>query len=184
MTMCRVTEEPCNGKLLSTVLKTSGFREELAEFTAVESAQQPAPQRQSTGFSGDSVGCQLLKLEVEAIEPVTTPDTAPEPTPAVESEFDTGRRYGKHDALRGWHPSYKKPRTDYARGYLAGYNAVLNRTPQQPNVTQAAERSVSLDPRWDKLQHTRRQSGWLLERLAIIEAPACKHHNSWLTLRL
>ncbi|WP_039895998.1 zinc ribbon domain-containing protein [Lyngbya sp. PCC 8106] len=27
-----VTEEPCNGKLLRTVLETSGFREKLAEF--------------------------------------------------------------------------------------------------------------------------------------------------------
>ncbi|MEH1854892.1 MAG: strawberry notch C-terminal domain-containing protein [Nostoc sp.] len=33
MTTCRVIEEPCNGKLLSTVLKTSEFREGLAEFT-------------------------------------------------------------------------------------------------------------------------------------------------------
>ncbi|MEH2335112.1 hypothetical protein, partial [Nostoc sp.] len=30
---CRVIEEPCNGKPLSTVLKTSEFREGLAEFT-------------------------------------------------------------------------------------------------------------------------------------------------------
>lgn len=28
----RITEEPCNGKLLRTVLETSGFREKLAEF--------------------------------------------------------------------------------------------------------------------------------------------------------
>jgi len=33
MTMCRVTEEPCNGKLLSTVLETSGDGDILAEFT-------------------------------------------------------------------------------------------------------------------------------------------------------
>lgn len=31
--MCRVTEEPCNGKLLSTVLETSGDGDILAEFT-------------------------------------------------------------------------------------------------------------------------------------------------------
>jgi hypothetical protein len=40
MTTCRVIEEPCNGKLLSTVLKTSEFREGLAEFTA--SQQKPS----------------------------------------------------------------------------------------------------------------------------------------------
>ncbi len=37
MTMCRIIEEPCNGKPLSTVLKTSEFRERLAEFTSVNS---------------------------------------------------------------------------------------------------------------------------------------------------
>ncbi len=33
MTMCRFIEEPCNGKLLSTVLKTNGVGDNLVEFT-------------------------------------------------------------------------------------------------------------------------------------------------------
>ncbi len=36
MTRCQFTEEPCDGKLSSTVLETSGFREELAEFNHYE----------------------------------------------------------------------------------------------------------------------------------------------------
>ncbi len=117
-------------------------------------APQPAPQRKSTGFSGDSVGCQLRTLEVEAIQPVATPDTAPEPTPDVEceSQFDLGRRHGQHDALRGWHLSYSEPVTEYATGYLAGYNAVLNPTSTQQAASLPVEWSVSLDPRWGLYQ--------------------------------
>ncbi|EKF04458.1 hypothetical protein FDUTEX481_01725 [Tolypothrix sp. PCC 7601] len=36
MTMCRIIEEPCNGKLLSTVLKTNGVGDNLVEFTKIE----------------------------------------------------------------------------------------------------------------------------------------------------
>ncbi len=36
----QVTEEPCNGKLLSTVLETSGFREKLAEFNTLSERLQ------------------------------------------------------------------------------------------------------------------------------------------------
>ena len=111
-------------------------------------ALQPAPQRQSTGFSGDSVGCQLRTPEVKPIQPVTTPESLPEPTPEVESEFDQGHSHGKHDALQGWHPSYKKPRTDYARGYLAGYNAVLNPISPQVEVSKPVEWTVSFDKKW------------------------------------
>ncbi len=42
MTMCRVTEEPCNGKLLSTVLETSGDGDILAEFTKSRELQVEA----------------------------------------------------------------------------------------------------------------------------------------------
>lgn len=124
------------------------------EIKMVEVAQppapQPAPQRQSTGFSGDSVGCQLRTLEVEAIQPVATPDTAPEPTPDVEceSQFDLGSRHGQHDALRGWHASYKMPATDYARGYLAGYNALLNPISPQVEVSNPVVWTVSFDKKW------------------------------------
>jgi len=62
MIMYRFIEEPCVVKVTSTVLKTSGYREVLAEFNAVEVVQQPAPsptpqQIQPARFSGDSTGC-------------------------------------------------------------------------------------------------------------------------------
>ena len=109
---------------------------------------QPALQRQSTGFSGDSVAYQLFKLEVEPIQPVTTPETAPEPLPDVESQFDTGRTHGQHDASQGWHPIHSQPRTDYARGYLVGYNAVLNPIFPQVEVSNPVEWTVSFDKKW------------------------------------
>ena len=122
------------------------------EINAVEVAQppapQPTPQRQSTGFSGDSVGCQLRMLEVAPIQPVTTPERPAEPTPKVESEFDQGRTHGQHDALQGWHPIHKKPATDYARGYLSGYNAGLNPISPQVEVSKPVVWTVSFDKKW------------------------------------
>ena len=61
-------------------------------------APQPDPQRQSTGFSGDSVGCQLRTLEVAPIQLAPTPETAPEPTPEVESQLikDAGTESTMH----------------------------------------------------------------------------------------
>ena len=122
------------------------------EIKAVEVAQPPAPppapQRQSTGFSGDSVGCQLRTLEFAPIEPAPTPETEPETLPDVESQYERGRTHGQHDALRGWHPSYKKPATDYGRGYLAGYNAVLNPISPQVEVSKPVEWTVSYDKKW------------------------------------
>ena len=111
-------------------------------------APQAEPQRQSTGFSGDSVGCQLRMLEVAPIQPVTTPERPAEPTPKVESEFDQGRTHGQHDALQGWHPIHKKPATDYARGYLSGYNAGLNPISPQVEVSNPVEWTVSFDKKW------------------------------------
>ena len=53
MTMCRFTEEPDEVKVSRPVLKTSGFREELAEFTG-ESGILKSMQTRSAFLSDSS----------------------------------------------------------------------------------------------------------------------------------
>ncbi len=43
-----ITEEPCNGKLLRTVLETSGFREKLAEFNSLNQKPRSKTERRRT----------------------------------------------------------------------------------------------------------------------------------------
>jgi len=119
------------------------------QIEALESAQQPAPPplpqpKQPAGFSGDSTGCELRP----ANESPQQLEKEPQATSKLKTEFEQGRIHGRNDALAGWHPIYKEPVTEYSRGYLAGYNAVLKPTNQQQAVSLPLEWSVCLDPRW------------------------------------
>ena len=42
-----------------------------------------------------------------------------QPATEEETEFEQGRLHGQNDALARWHPIYKEPATEYARGYLS-----------------------------------------------------------------
>lgn len=118
------------------------------EIKAVAEAQQPAPPptpqpKQPAGCSGDSIGCQL-RPTFEAPQQL---EPEPQPTPKVETEFDLGRIHGRNDALAGWHPIYFEPVTEYARGYLSGYNARLNPTSPQPEASLPRSWSVTWNQR-------------------------------------
>ena len=104
------------------------------EAPAVEAQSQPAtePQPQPAVLAGDKVSCQL------------------QPATEAETEFEQGRLHGRNDALAKWHPIYKEPATEYATGYLAGYNEVLNPKTQPIDVSAPPETwSVSYDSKWD-----------------------------------
>lgn len=100
---------------------------------------QPQTQPQPSGFSGDSVACQMLELEVAPQQkaPVL------QPTPDVEAEEEQGRMHGQHDATARLHPIYIKPVDAYATGYLAGYSS--HHPSQQPQGRQPVEWSVHLE---------------------------------------
>ncbi len=133
--------------------RTGGCEQEIE---AVESAQQEPVMRLKSqspeaGLASDSVSCQLrshigsratrsLKEAPQQLEP--------EPEQTAETEFQQGCIHGLNDAEAGWHPIYKEPATEYAIGYLSGYNAVLTPTSQQAEVSKPLEWSVYLDPRW------------------------------------
>ena len=104
------------------------------EAPAIKAQQQPAtePQSQPAGLAGDEVSSQL------------------QPATEATTEFEQGRLHGQNDALARWHPIYKEPVTEYASGYLEGYDAVLNPTAQQPLSSAPPEMwSVSYDSKWD-----------------------------------
>lgn len=97
-----------------------------AQQSVLEKEQDPA------GFAGDSVSVGL------------------QPTIESTTEFEQGRLHGQNDALAKWHPIYKEPATEYATGYLAGYNEVLNPKTQPIDVSAPPETwSVTYDPKWD-----------------------------------
>ena len=73
-----------------------------------------------------------------------------QPATEATTEFEQGRLHGRNDALAKWHPIYKKPATEYATGYLAGYDEVLNPRTQPIDVSAPPETwSVSYDSKWD-----------------------------------
>jgi len=120
------------------------------EIEAVEAApQEPVIALKSkspeAGLAGDSVSCQ---------SPIEAPQQLPEleQTPKAETEFEQGRIHGQNDALAGWHPIYTQPSTEYATGYLSGYNEILNPAPEHPKASKPLEWSVCLDPRWGLYQ--------------------------------
>ena len=95
-----------------------------------QQAQQSVPEKEpdSAGFAGDSVSVGL------------------QPTKEATTEFEQGCQHGRNDALAGWHPIYKEPATEYATGYLAGYDEVLNPRTQPQQVSAPPEMwSVSYD---------------------------------------
>ena len=91
-------------------------------------------EQESAGFAGD-LGSVALQPTIEAT-----------------TEFEQGCQHGRNDALAKWHPIYKEPATEYARGYLSGYNDVLNATAQQPKISAPQEWSVSYDSTWQWYQ--------------------------------
>jgi len=114
------------------------------EIDAVESVQQEPvletkAQSSEAGLAGDSTGCQLRSL-IEARQQL--PEL--EQTPKAETEFEQGRIHGQNEALAGWHPIYTQPSTEYATGYLSGYNEILNPAPEHPKASKPIEWSVCL----------------------------------------
>ncbi len=123
------------------------------QIETVESAQQPAtpptPQPKQPGrFSGDSIGCQVRPTNESPQQLEPEPQAASKP----QTEFDRGEIHGRNDALAGWHPIYFEPVTEYATGYLAGYNTGLNPTSPHEEANLPLEWAVSLDPRWGLYQ--------------------------------
>ena len=94
--------------------------------------QPPKPEPQPVSNAWDSVSVGL------------------QPTIEATREFEQGCQHGRNDALAGWHPIYKEPATEYATGYLAGYNEVLNPKTQPIDVSAPPDTwSVTYDPKWD-----------------------------------
>ncbi len=130
------------------------------EIEAVESVQQEPvletkAQLSEAGLAGDSTGCQLRSTtgsEATLLPKQAPQQLAPEPEPTKAGEFQQGRHHGRNDAESGWHPIYTQPLTEYAAGYLAGYNTVQNPAPEHPKASKPLEWSVCLDPRWGLYQ--------------------------------
>ena len=93
----------------------------------------PSPecqQEQSIGFAGDSVSIGLKQ------------------TRDAQAEFSQGRCHGQQDAASRRHRMYTQPLSEYAAGYLEGYNSYINPSPQ-PEVIESPRWSVQYDPNWD-----------------------------------
>ncbi len=100
--------------------------------------QQPAPEPetecqpqepQPVGFAGDSVSVGLQPIW-DAI-----------------AEFETGRCHGQQDAASRRHRMYTQPLSEYAAGYLEGYDSILNPSPQT-EVVKPVEWSVRYNANW------------------------------------
>lgn len=113
--------------------KRTGARDQEIEALENEELQQPPePEQEQACNAWDSVSIGL------------------QPTKEATTEFEQGCQHGRNDALAKWHPIYKEPATEYATGYLEGYDAVLNPTAQQPLSSAPPETwSVSYDSKWD-----------------------------------
>ncbi len=137
--MCVVDRDELEGGHVWLLLKptTASYTEEwvLEPESAVE-AQQPAtePQPQPEGNAWDKVSYQL------------------QPATEATTEFEQGRLHGRNDARAKWHPIYKEPATEYATGYLSGYNDVLNPKTQPIDASTPQEWSVTYDPKWQWYQ--------------------------------
>lgn len=109
---------------------------------------------------------EIEAVEEELQEPVLEPMPQPQPAgvdsnltscqsrPAHEalSQFEQGNQHGQHDADVGWHPIYAEALSEYATGYLSGYNAVLNSTTEETEASKQLEWLVYLDSRWGLYQ--------------------------------
>jgi hypothetical protein len=99
--------------------------QQLAHLPETECQQQQQP----VGFAGDSVSVGL------------------QPTRDAIAEFDTGRCHGREDAFARLHPLYTQLLSEYAAGYLEGYNSVLNPSPQT-EVIEPVGWSVRYNANW------------------------------------
>ncbi len=100
-----------------------------AELPAKEQ-QQPEQEQQPVGFAGDSVSVEL------------------QPTRDAIAEFETGRCHGQQDAASRRHRMYTQPLSEYAAGYLEGYDSILNPSPQT-EVIEPVGWSIQYDSNWD-----------------------------------
>ena len=114
--------------------RTAACDQEIEALENKAQQQPPEPEQEPVSNAWDKVSYQL------------------QPATEAETEFEQGRLHGQNDALAKWHPIYQEPATAYARGYLSGYNAVLNATAQQPKISAPQEWSVSYDPTWQWYQ--------------------------------
>ena len=96
----------------------------------VGTQQQPEHEPQPVGFAGDSVAYQL------------------QPTEEAQTEFSQGRCHGQQDAAARLHPMYTQPESEYAAGYVSGYDSELSPSPQ-PEVIEPPTWSIQYDSNWD-----------------------------------
>lgn len=96
----------------------------------VGTQQQPEQEPQPVGFAGDSVAYQL------------------QPTEEAHTEFSQGRTHGQQDAAAKLHPMYTQPESEYAAGYVSGYDSELSPSPQE-EVIEPPTWSIQYDPNWD-----------------------------------
>ena len=92
--------------------------------------QQPEQEPQPVGFAGDSVGVGL------------------QTTKEAQTEFSLGRCHGQQDAVAKLHPMYTQPESEYAAGYVSGYNSELSPSPQGEAI-EPPRWSVQYDSNWD-----------------------------------
>ncbi len=100
--------------------------QQLAHVPELESQQEQQP----IGFAGDSLSVRL------------------QPTRDVLAEFEQGRCHGREDAFARLHPLYTQPLSEYAAGYLEGYDSILNPSPQT-EVIEPVGWSIQYDSNWD-----------------------------------
>lgn len=80
MTTCRIIEEPCNGKLLRTVLKTSGTGDSLAEFNrSTHDAQKILQINLKSDANG--INKRVIELDIEKCARPEMVKGSVEPTP-------------------------------------------------------------------------------------------------------
>lgn len=115
--------------------RTGACDQEIEALENEELQQPPEPEQEPVSKAWDKVSYQV------------------QPATEAETEFEQGRLHGQNDALAGWHPIYKEPATEYATGYLSGYNGVLNPRTQPIDVSAPPETwSVTYDPKWQWYQ--------------------------------
>lgn len=126
-----------NGRIWLLVKPESGFYTEewLLEQKPAEFLEEPQPAPTETGnlAAGMAGDCVSVKLR---------------PQVATVANYEQGYAHGQRDAAERLHLMYAVSSCDYSKGYLKGYNAVLNSTQpfQQPSATKQIDWSVKSDP--------------------------------------
>ncbi len=101
-----------------------------AEIEALDKEELQQAELEQASNAGDKISHQL------------------QPATEANTEFEQGCQHGRNDARAKWHPIYKEPATEYATGYLSGYNEVLNPQTQQPEPVKSAGWSATWDDLW------------------------------------